>query len=336
MPRRRELRVEVRQAAPKGLGVFAAEDASAGRWIGTYRGERLSLRALSRRYAHAAPVYAFRIATGGAIDARNSSHFSRFINHDEHGNLRAAPRGSHVHFYARRLIAAGQELSFDYGAGYWRGRAARPAEGTESRAPRHAGRGSSFEEAAWLPRQLAARTPLGAKEVSIALSLPTAAAHDWLLSRCRARGQLGLALDMPREQRRLVRLALSSLFAAMRDPCLEPAATPKALLVTAGERPLLPSPWAEILTLVAAFRAEPGGREHRRWLVEIETPLCTWPPVNPTCTSCRAPLLGILVSAATEDSSPPRLADGRHAYRSDACRSSDARWLSFMYCWERR
>ena len=79
----------------KGLGVFAAEHAHVQRWVGSYHGERLSIREFSHRYRRGNdPVYGFRLSQSIIIDGRNSTHFSRYINHDEHGNLKvdAMPR----------------------------------------------------------------------------------------------------------------------------------------------------------------------------------------------------------------------------------------------------
>ena len=50
------------------------------------------------------------------LDATNSTHFSRFFNHEEFGNLNFTvnPAERRVDFYASTAIPAGDELTFDY------------------------------------------------------------------------------------------------------------------------------------------------------------------------------------------------------------------------------
>ena len=52
---------------------------------------------------------------------QHTSHFSRYINHAEHGNLEASadPELRRIDFYAARDIPPGEELTYDYGPRYW-------------------------------------------------------------------------------------------------------------------------------------------------------------------------------------------------------------------------
>ena len=163
--------IEVRTAPGRGLGAFAAEAISSGALVCSYHGERISQREVAERYSSVAGGdYLFELSTavsncakavdsalrlstyvgrvrppsssleGLYIDARLSSHASRFINHAEHGNLIPSPAGlapeggaSSIDFHALRPIEAGEELLFDYGVEYWAARPAGPTPDTDSR-----------------------------------------------------------------------------------------------------------------------------------------------------------------------------------------------------------
>ena len=72
----------------------------------------------------------FQTAVDGLyIDAQHSRHFSRFFNHDVEWSCNLAivhgydPRfGPIIRMFAARDIAAGDELTFDYGPTYWKER----------------------------------------------------------------------------------------------------------------------------------------------------------------------------------------------------------------------
>ena len=102
-----EAACEVRRAAgTKGRGVFAAEPMEAGRWVCRYAGKVVTdgssppfdpLGLMPDRASTAnlelvdtASEYVLELCPGLFIDAKDSSHFSRFVNHAEHG----APGGS--------------------------------------------------------------------------------------------------------------------------------------------------------------------------------------------------------------------------------------------------
>ena len=177
----RELRISVEPAGSKGLGVFAAQPAGPGRWVCSYEGELLNLSQLLLRYRFETPTYVYRLSRSLSIDSRDTSHFSRYINHDSHPNLHAKVNRSaaRIDFYAIRPISMGTELTIDYGVSYWSHRAEAPAGGTESR----------LQRLQLLPPHLPRRAPVTAAEASTALSLPTRdGAAAFLRSRGRARG----------------------------------------------------------------------------------------------------------------------------------------------------
>ena len=85
----------------KGMGVFAAESIAAGRWVCRYMGDVVA--SASQAAPPFDPLGLMRVSTAGLrevdpssdylleltpglyIDGRHSEHFSRFVNHDEHG-----------------------------------------------------------------------------------------------------------------------------------------------------------------------------------------------------------------------------------------------------------
>ena len=122
---RTEAAVEVRTAGSKGMGVFAKEPIAAGAWVGKYEGTLTTSEETMARYGSDLPSasYVFSVDPDRdlSIDAQNSTHFSRFFNHAEHGNLRVEVDVDllHVDFFADSNIGVGEEMCFDYGVEYW-------------------------------------------------------------------------------------------------------------------------------------------------------------------------------------------------------------------------
>lgn len=87
-----EAAVEVRSAGSKGMGVYALEPINPGAWVGQYQGTLTTPEETKARYdfEHQSADYIFSVDPDKAIsiDAQNSTHFSRYFNHAEHGNLR--------------------------------------------------------------------------------------------------------------------------------------------------------------------------------------------------------------------------------------------------------
>ena len=118
-----EMRVDIRSAGERGDGAYAAEAVAAGTWVGQYIGEPVSLLQTVQRYTDSEPEYLFQITPELYLDAMDSTHFSRYFNHAEHGNLNFTVNKTtnRVDFYTARPIEAGEELTFDYGMAYWAG-----------------------------------------------------------------------------------------------------------------------------------------------------------------------------------------------------------------------
>ncbi|KAL1528133.1 hypothetical protein AB1Y20_009497 [Prymnesium parvum] len=123
------------------MGAFAEQPLRRGEWVGPYLGTLATPEETMARYnctnvlsASLRADYLFRLDDERSIDAQNSTHFSRYFNHAQHGNLEVVVRAEEqrVDFYAARDIAAGEELTFDYGVRYWLWRG-QPAAGSDTR-----------------------------------------------------------------------------------------------------------------------------------------------------------------------------------------------------------
>ena len=83
-------------------------------------------------------------SAGAIMDAEHSSHFSRYFNHAQHGNLDVTVNEleRRIDFVASARISEGDEMVFDYGMKYWRSR-----DG-----PLPSSDGRDYSEAAWAQR----------------------------------------------------------------------------------------------------------------------------------------------------------------------------------------
>ena len=117
-------RVEVAPSPIDGRGAFAAEAIPAKRKIGEIRGESISVREARRRARGLARIMIVEVSERRAIDASASADPLRFTNHSCQPNAVLRIRQGRVELYAIRAIAAGEELSVDYGESHHEGRLA--------------------------------------------------------------------------------------------------------------------------------------------------------------------------------------------------------------------
>eukprot|EP00965_Chrysotila_dentata_P256529 6212570-Pleurochrysis_carterae.AAC.4 len=118
---------KVKASPGKGNGLYAASPIAKGTFIFDYRGEVLKgLDELFARYADGGGAYVACINANLYIDGADpkKSNLARYMNHarkDPNVQQRKQRYGPNpaMHFYARRDIAAGEELTFDYGDEYW-------------------------------------------------------------------------------------------------------------------------------------------------------------------------------------------------------------------------
>ena len=111
--------LETRPSAGRGLGVYALSPIPEGDFVCYYEGEQLSLAQVEQRYPMGVADYLFQIEDDFYVDGANSNHVSRYINHQELGNLAVSIEESRLAFHALCEIPQGDELTFDYGLDYW-------------------------------------------------------------------------------------------------------------------------------------------------------------------------------------------------------------------------
>lgn len=112
-------RIQIRRSGVHGKGVFALQDLAEGETLIEYVGEVISWPEALRRHPHdpAQPnhTFYFHIDDGQVIDAQVGGNASRWINHSCQPSCEADEDGGRVFIKALRNIAAGEELSYDYG-----------------------------------------------------------------------------------------------------------------------------------------------------------------------------------------------------------------------------
>lgn len=114
--------LRVGDSAIDGLGVFALEPIPARRKIGEMRGELISVREARRRVQGRQRIHMVEVSARTAVDASDTPGALRHINHSCAPNAVLRIRQGRVEFYAIREIAAGEELSCDYGESHHEGR----------------------------------------------------------------------------------------------------------------------------------------------------------------------------------------------------------------------
>jgi SET domain-containing protein len=116
--------VAVRPSRIDGTGAFAAEPIPARRKIGEIRGESISVREARRRAKGMDRIMMIEVSDRRAIDASLSTDPLRFTNHSCAPNAVLRIRQGRVEFYAMRDVAAGDELTVNYGETHHEGRLA--------------------------------------------------------------------------------------------------------------------------------------------------------------------------------------------------------------------
>ncbi len=114
--------VRVRPSRIDGQGAFAAEAIPPRRKIGEIRGEAVSVKEARRRAKGAARIMIVELSERRAIDASQSSDPLRFTNHCCAPNAVLRIRQGRVEIYTMRALAAGEEITVNYGETHHEGR----------------------------------------------------------------------------------------------------------------------------------------------------------------------------------------------------------------------
>jgi len=101
-----------------GLGLFATKPIKRTAYIATYRGPRITTEESSRREAQGAR-YMFELNSRWAIDGSVRWNVARYLNHSCWPNAKPVSRKGKIIFVALRLIAPGEEITYDYGREYF-------------------------------------------------------------------------------------------------------------------------------------------------------------------------------------------------------------------------
>lgn len=117
-----KFRVVAASSRIDGQGAFAGEAIPARRKIGEIRGEPISVREARRRARGLSRIMIVEVSDRRAIDASQSTDALRFTNHSCAPNASLRIRQGRVEFYAMRDVAAGEELTVDYGESHHEGR----------------------------------------------------------------------------------------------------------------------------------------------------------------------------------------------------------------------
>lgn len=112
-------KIQVRQSGVHGKGVFALKDIPKGETIIEYVGEIISAQEAEDRHPHDPKdpnhTFYFQIDDDRVIDALYGGNSSRWINHCCTPNCKPEVVEGRVFIKAKKHIAAGEELNYDYG-----------------------------------------------------------------------------------------------------------------------------------------------------------------------------------------------------------------------------
>jgi SET domain-containing protein len=100
---------------PRGLGLFTRRKISRGELVTEYTGRLLPTEEANRKGGR----YLFEVNSRWVIDGSGRENISRYINHSCRPNCEPRVRGRRIVIIARRGIAAGEEISYDYGREYF-------------------------------------------------------------------------------------------------------------------------------------------------------------------------------------------------------------------------
>jgi len=105
--------------AATGLGLFAARPLAKRDYIVTYRGKWIPTAEAQRRERRFGAKYMFEVNRQWTIDGASRRNLGRYLNHSCVPNAEAVLRAGKIVFVALHAIAAGEEITLDYGEEYF-------------------------------------------------------------------------------------------------------------------------------------------------------------------------------------------------------------------------
>jgi len=109
--------IEKRRSRIHGTGVYATQAIQKNKRIVNYAGEKISNRESlkrERRYIKNGHIWCFKLTNRTVIDAGVGGNLARFINHSCRPNCYIDIKDSIIWIRAARMIARGEELTYDY------------------------------------------------------------------------------------------------------------------------------------------------------------------------------------------------------------------------------
>lgn len=98
-----------------GRGLFTTKAIKKGDFVIEYTGERIPAKVADTLGTR----YLFEIDDDWTIDGSSKDNLARYVNHSCDPNCEAEERDGRIYYYAIRNIAAGEELTIDYGQEYF-------------------------------------------------------------------------------------------------------------------------------------------------------------------------------------------------------------------------
>lgn len=109
---------EIRRSIIQGRGAFATRPIRSGERIAEYTGQRISWKEADRRYDDESMArhhtFLFAVTSRTVIDGSVGGSDARFINHSCDPNCEAVDDRGRIFIEARRNVAVGDELTYDY------------------------------------------------------------------------------------------------------------------------------------------------------------------------------------------------------------------------------
>jgi SET domain-containing protein len=106
---------KIKRSSIDGKGLFAAKTIPARRKIGEFIGELITTREARRRAGTKERISIVEIDEKLAIDGSGPENVFRYLNHSCNPNAYIRIFRQHIEVYSLRKIAAGEEVTCDYG-----------------------------------------------------------------------------------------------------------------------------------------------------------------------------------------------------------------------------